>query len=116
MIRRTALLVFIGAFAAMADDALPKAETILDHYIEVTGGKAAYSKRKTEVATGTVEMPAQGLKGTMTRYSADPDKSYSIIELDGIGKIEQGAFNGTIWEKNAMLGPRIKSGEEKNQG
>src|SRR5579871_6794153 len=116
MIRKAALLVLVSAFYAIADDALPKAETVLDHFIEVTGGKAAYAKRKTEVATGTIEFAAQGLKGTITRYSAEPDKSYAIIELDGIGKIESGTVNGTVWEKNPMIGPRIKSGEEKAQG
>lgn len=116
MIRRTALLICAGALFAAADDALPKAETVLDHYVEVTGGKAAYEKRKTEITTGTFEMPAQGLKGTMTRYSAAPDKSYSVIELEGIGKMEQGTLNGIAWDKNPMLGPRIKSGEEKAQG
>jgi len=116
MIRRTALLILAGGLAAVAQDALPKAETILDHYVEVTGGKAAYQKRKTEVTTGTFEMPAQGLKGSMTRYSADPDKSYSIIELEGIGRMEQGTVGGVAWDKNPMLGPRLKNGEEKAQG
>ncbi len=117
MIRTFALITVLGAFVAFgADDALPKAETILDHYIEVTGGKAAYEKRKSEITTGTVEFAAQGLKGTLTHYAAAPDKSYSVIELDGIGKMEEGAINGIVWDKNPMLGPRIKSGEEKAQG
>jgi hypothetical protein len=125
MIRKLAYVGFIGAFACAftgtfiakaADDALPKAETILDHYVEVTGGKAAYESRKTEVATGTVEFAAQGLKGTLTRYAAAPDKSYSIIELEGIGKMEQGTVNGMAWDKNPMITPRIKSGVEKAQG
>ena len=116
MTRKIALLTLAGAFCALADDALPKADTILDRYIEVTGGKAAYEKRKSEITTGTVEFAAQGLKGTMTHYAAAPDKSYSVIELDGIGKMEEGSINGTVWDKNPMLGPRIKSGDEKTQG
>lgn len=115
MIRQIAILGFIGAFTGLADDALPKAETILDHYVEVTGGKASYLKRKTEISTGTVEMAAQGIKGTITRYSADPDKSYVAMELDGVGKIEQGSIGGVAWEKSAMMGPRVKTGDEKAQ-
>jgi len=114
--RNAAFLVLISAFYALADDALPKAETILEHYIEVTGGKAAYANRKTEIATGTIEFAAQGLKGTITRYSADPDKSYAVVELEGIGKMESGSVNGIAWDKNPMTGPRVKSGEEKAQG
>ena len=63
-----------GGIALRADDTLPKAETILDRYIEVTGGKAAYEKRKTEIATGTFEMAAMGVKGTITHYAASPTR------------------------------------------
>lgn len=110
-----AVLAFAGGATLRADDTLPKAETILDHYIEVTGGKAAYMKRKNEVETGTVEIVGQGLKGKMTRYSADPDKTYFVIEFDAIGKMEQGSSGGVAWEKSAMTGARVKSGEEKSQ-
>ena len=53
-------LAFAGVLAA-AD--LPKGETLLDKYIEVTGGKAAYAKIHSEMMTGTMEFPAMGLKG-----------------------------------------------------
>jgi hypothetical protein len=105
----------VGFTALAADDALPKAETILDRYIEVTGGKAAYEKRKTEVAKGMLEMAAQGVKAAVTRYSAAPDKSYSLLEIEGAGKIESGAGNGIAWDNSAMMGPHLKSGEEKAQ-
>ena len=94
---------------------LPKAETILDHYVEVTGGKAAYEQHKTEVLRGTIAFPAQGLTGQLTRYSAAPDKEYSMVELGPIGKIESGVANGIAWEKSVILGPRLKEGDEKDQ-
>ena len=116
MTRRYALLGFFAlAGVAFADDALPKAETILDRYVQVTGGKAAYEKRKNEIATGTMEVAAAGIKGTVTRYAAAPDKSYVTTELEGVGKVEQGTIGGMAWDKNPMLGPRVKSGEEKAQ-
>jgi zinc protease len=98
-----------------ADEPLPKAETIMDRFIEVTGGKAAYDKRKNKVSTGTIEMAAMNLKGSMTRYSAAPDKSYVSMELDGVGKIEQGTTANVAWQKDVMQGARVKSGEEKAQ-
>jgi hypothetical protein len=118
MIRRTAIAILLGSasLAWAADEALPKAESILDRFVEVTGGKAAYEKRKTEIVTGTFAMPAQGLKGTFTRYAAEPDKSYLAMEFEGIGKMEQGTSGGVAWDKNPMTGPRVKSGEEKTQG
>lgn len=94
---------------------LPKAEAILDRYVEVTGGKAAYEQHKTEVLRGTIAFPAQGLTGQLTRYSAAPDKEYSMVELGPIGKIESGVANGIAWEKSVILGPRVKEGEEKDQ-
>lgn len=102
-----------GGIALRADDALPKADTILDRYIEVTGGKAAYEKRQSEIATGTFEIAAMGVKGTVTHYAAEPDKSYMAIDLEGLGKIEQGSSDGVAWEKNVMTGSRVKDGAEK---
>ncbi len=110
-----ATLAIAGGITLRADDALPKAETILDHFIEVTGGKAAYESRKSEVVTGTFELPAMGLKAPLMRYSAAPDKMYTIIEIEGIGKIEQGVTDGVAWDKSAMQGAHVKSGVEKAQ-
>jgi hypothetical protein len=114
---RTVLGVFLGglAVAYAASEPLPKADTILDRHIEVTGGKAAYQKRKHEITTGTVEFTAQGLKGTLTRYATDSDQTYSELDIDGVGKIETGVANGVAWENSELLGPRVKTGEEKNQ-
>jgi hypothetical protein len=37
------------------------------------------------------------------------------IELEGIGKIEAGTSGDVAWEKSAIMGPRVKTGEEKVQ-
>jgi hypothetical protein len=108
-------VILPGSFARAADEALPKAETVLDRYIEVTGGKDAYEKRKTETSTGTIEFPAQGIKGTLIRYAAEPDKSYSAVEIEGVGKLETGTGEGLAWEKSLIAGPRVLNGEEKAQ-
>jgi hypothetical protein len=117
MTRRYVIAALLGftSFGFGQDEPLPKAETILDRFVEVTGGKVAYEKRKNEVATGTLEFKAQGLKGSVTRYTAEPAEEYFVMELDGVGKIESGIDKGVVWEKNLMLGPRIKSGTEKAQ-
>lgn len=126
MIRKLAWMAIAGGLALGAQQnspppapaaaqPLPKAETLLDHFIEVTGGKAAYEKRTNEVTSGSFEMAAQGIKGVMTVYSAPPDKSYTSIEIQGIGKMESGTGDGIAWDKNPMLGPRLKSGDEKSE-
>jgi len=119
MNRRFLLLALAGGLLpgarAFAADPLPSAESILDRYVEVTGGKQVYEKRKTEIAIGTLEYPAQGVKGTITRYEAEPDNYYATLEIPGIGKIEMGVAGGVAWENSALMGPRVKSGEEKQQ-
>jgi hypothetical protein len=116
MNRRLALVLLGSVIPVMAaDEALPPAAAILDRYVEVTGGKAAYEKHKTEIETGTVQFAALGLKGTLSGYSAEPDKHYSTFEVEGVGKVEEGVTSGVAWENSPLNGPRIKSGEEKAQ-
>jgi hypothetical protein len=96
-----------------ADEALPKAETVLDRFVEVTGGKGTLEKHRNEVMHGTFELPAQGVKGSITVYQAAPDKNRSVIELEGIGKIESGSDGVVAWDNSALQGPRVKDGVEK---
>jgi hypothetical protein len=112
MKKRTLLLCFSFAAAALAAD-LPKGEAILDKYVEVTGGKAAYSKVHSDKTTGTMEFKAMGLKGKVTGYSAEPDKKYSEVVLEGMGKMQEGASDGVAWSLSSMQGPHIKEGDEK---
>ena len=100
---------------AQAPAAVPTAESILERYVEVTGGQAAYEKHTTQILTGNVTVPEQGLTGHLTRYSMAPDEEYSIVEFGPIGKLESGVSHGVAWEKTPILGPRVKSGEEKEQ-
>src|SRR6266853_5432252 len=110
---KLALALFLTFPLFCADEALPKADTILDRLVEVTGGKAAYEKHRTEVMHGTFELPAQGIKGTMTVFHAAPDKVRSIIDLEGIGKLESGSDGVVAWDNSALQGPRVKDGAEK---
>jgi hypothetical protein len=59
-----------------------------------------------------VEFPALGIKGSVTRYAAQPDKYYYIVDIAAIGKMETGVNGSIAWENSAILGPRLKSGGE----
>ena len=113
MNRRVSLVLLACGVAGFAADPLPSAESVLDRYIQVTGGKQAYEKRKSEIAHGTVEFPALGIKGSMTRYAAEPDKYYYTIDIEGLGKMETGVNGSIAWENTALLGPRVKTGVER---
>jgi hypothetical protein len=117
-LKRGLLLLIAGAacagfIRAQADAALPKAETILDGFVEATGGKAAYEKMKSDISTGTIEFSANGMKGTLVTYSDASNNNYTAIDLEGVGKIESGVYNGQAWESSALQGTRLKEGAEK---
>jgi len=117
--RNTCTLKFAAALAlasaALAADALPKGDAIMDKYVEVTGGKAAYAKLHSEISTGTMEFKAMGLKGKMTSYSAEPDKRYTEIVINGIGKMLEGSNGQVAWALSAVQGPRVKDGDEREE-
>lgn len=107
-------LACLGFTALRADD-LPKAEVILDRYLEVTGGKAAYEKVHSELTKGTMEFTGKGIKGTIVNWEAEPNKSFTVADLEGVGKVESGSDGEVFWERSALTGPRIKSGEEREE-
>src|ERR1041385_4435794 len=112
--KKIALTLLMSALPVFcADETLPKADTILDHYVEAVGGKAVAEGHKTEVMHGTISFTSNGLKGKMTVYQAAPDKNLAILEIDGIGKIESGSNGEVAWENSAIQGPKVKSGIEK---
>jgi hypothetical protein len=108
-----ALVAAAGARLNAADD-LPKAETILDRFVEVTGGRGAYEKTHSEIATGSMEIVGMGIQGKVSLYSAEPNQSLTEIEITGIGKILEGTDGKVAWSLSAMQGPRLKEGEEKS--
>jgi hypothetical protein len=111
---RNAAVAFAAAVCcgAAAQD-LPKAETILDKYVEVTGGRAAYLKIHNEVGTGTMEMAANGIHGSLKSWHAEPDKSLTEIDIEGIGKMREGTNGAVAWSLSAIQGPHVKEGDEK---
>jgi len=96
-----------------SDGALPKAEVILDKFVEVTGGQTAYAKLHNRVSKGTIDFVGMGIKGATTIYAQAPDKQYTVIETDALGNIEEGTDGEVAWELMAMSGPRIKEGDER---
>ena len=96
-----------------AEEPLPKAEEILDKFVEATGGKAAYEKIHNEKATGTFDFVGKGVKGTVINFRAEPNKMYTRVDLENIGAIEDGTDGETAWTLSALQGPHIKQGEER---
>jgi hypothetical protein len=96
-----------------ADEALPSVQTVIDHWIAATGGRAAWEARHNLVEHATLDLAKQGLKGSLTIYEAAPDKYLGITDLPGVGEIASGSNGEVAWESTALQGPRIKQGAEK---
>lgn len=110
-----ALLLCAAAAPLLAADDLPKAEAIIDKYIEVTGGKAAYQKLHTEVSSGSIEIVGKGIKGSVTNYRAEPNKTFTEMNFEGIGKMQDGSDGKVSWSLSGIQGPHVKEGDEKNE-
>jgi len=91
---------------------MPSGASLLQRYIDRSGGAAAYAKAKNMTVTGTVEMEGRNISGTVAIFE-EGEKSWTGMEFQGIGKIEEGFDGQTAWENSALQGPRILEGDEK---
>jgi hypothetical protein len=110
---KLALALLVACFPLLGADPLPSVQTVMDHWIAATGGRAAWEARHNLVEHATLDFAKQGLKGSLTVYEAAPDKYLGITELPGIGKISSGSNGEVAWENSALQGPRVKQGAEK---
>ena len=100
-----------GATAQKAQ-ASPEAVKILNRYIQVTGGAAAYAKVKTQQMTGKLELKAMGLSGAVTILTKEPNKFFMSQSIGGAGETKV-AFDGkTGWSKDPLGTFRILKGKE----
>ncbi len=105
----------VGCAQPEPETASPKSrgESIVDRYVEVTGGLEAYAKVQNRVTEGLITLPSQGLEMNLTIYAAKPNKTYLIIKSPAVGTIESGTINGEAWSNSLMAGPVLKTGNEK---
>jgi hypothetical protein len=120
--RRLFVLALFAGFATLGQPAargqskpdLPTAETVINQFIEATGGKAAYLKLKTRVITGTFEMPAANIKGTIKVTQASPNKMLFFVDLGPLGEMKKGTDGKDAWELTTVQGERELTGDEKD--
>jgi hypothetical protein len=103
-----------AAPAATAQD-LPAATTIIQRYIEASGGVEAIEGQKARRATGTIEAPAQGIRGDVETLAAPPDKLRLKIVIPGLGEIRSGYDGTTGWLIHPAFGPMVVEGRMLQQ-
>lgn len=90
---------------------LPSVDQILNRYVAAAGGRAAWLKLTSRVTTGTIEVPAANLSGTIELREKAPDRILSEVRISGI-LFRQG-FDGTVgWSDDRQNGLREQSGTE----
>lgn len=83
---------------------LPTVDEVIDHYLSAIGGRGALEKLNSRVSRGSVELQSMGLTGTAEIYELAPDKSTMIINVDGMGTIQQ-TYDGTVaWLQDPLDG------------
>ncbi len=106
-------LLFVAT--ATAQEALPPARTIIDKFIEASGGKAAMARYQSRRAIGRISMPAQGVEGDVEILSARPALMRLRMTIPGVGEIQSG-YDGTVaWSVNPLTGPMLLQGKSFEQ-
>jgi zinc protease len=108
-----ALTIVTGPSPALAaQKAALTAEQVLDRHVEALGGREVLSKITSTVMKGRLEIPNQGLKGTVVSYAKAPNKKLEVVTIDGVG-VQKEVFDGTNgWASDPFNGTRQLSGAE----
>jgi outer membrane lipoprotein-sorting protein len=99
---------------AATQDPLPTADQILERHVAVTGGRAAYEQLKSELRVVSMELKGRDVRFTATVYRARPNRMYTVTEIPGLGKIEEGVDGEVAWSVSANRGAVLKQGAERD--
>lgn len=110
-----ATIAAAGFGVAAQETALPSGESVLDAYVEATGGKAAYEAIRNRMISGRLEIPAVGIVLDMTQYQTAGGRYYTLASSPDLGAVESGSDGETVWTINPFEGgPRVLEGEERS--
>jgi hypothetical protein len=91
--------------------AMPTAEEILSRYLEAVGGRAAWQKLNSRASSGTIDVPAMSLSGTVEIHEKAPNRVLTVVAIGGAA-FRQG-FDGTVgWTDDPQNGLRDQTGAE----
>ena len=113
--RLAAVLLAVGAPVA-AQAPLPKAEELIQKAIAAMGGADMLRKHTESHMVAEFSIPAQGISGKLEAFSAsNPNRTYSVIDIPGIGTIRSG-YDGTVgWSMHPATGNSLITGNALEQ-
>lgn len=114
--KRTVQLFLVAALALLgtsigAED-LPTADEVLEKSLEASGGREAYEKVTSQVTKATLEIVGAGMTADITGYN-DGKNSRQVINIPGMGEMQEGCNGEIAWTMDAMMGPRLLKGAER---
>jgi len=91
----------------------PSAAAILDRYVEVTGGTAAYAGIQNRVSEVRVVHVGMDFEDRAVTYEARPGKTRSFSESEAFGTTQSGIDGELVWFMSENTGPVVEEGEAR---
>jgi hypothetical protein len=108
-----------AAVAAPAAPATPPKlrtpEEILADAVNATGGEAAWNAHKSVHLKVETTLQGMGMGGTGERFQTRTDKSLTIMEMTGLGRVREGNNGKVAWTEDPVQGLRYLDGVEAEQ-
>jgi carboxyl-terminal processing protease len=86
------------------DDKSALARAAIDAYIKAVGGEQALLKVTTRISTGTAEVTAMGLSGTLELFEQAPNQSALILSIEGLGALRNTSHGKSHWLQDPLRG------------
>ena len=96
--------------ATRSADDLPSVSEILGKFVKAMGGEKALRRHTSSYTTGEFSIPSQGMNGTLEVYAKAPNKSLTVVQLEGFGTIKEGFDGKTAWSTDPASGPQVFDG------
>ena len=109
------LAVTTALFAWTSDrvtgqDEWPSGESVMQRYVDVTGGNDAYDKIENRYIKATLEIVNAGIEVEVESWYAKANKLIATMSADAIGTVHKGSTGNVMWSMSDMSGPVIEEG------
>src|SRR6187401_3315584 len=81
-------------------------EEILADAVTATGGAAAWNAHKTAHYTVETTLQGMGMSGKGERFQTITDKSLTVMEMTGLGRVREGTNGKVAWTEDPLQGLR----------
>jgi len=102
--------------AVVKEEKLPSVDELSEKCAKGSGGKEAWSKLKTIVMSGTIEIPTFSLTGKIEIFAKRPNKALQITSVMDGQFVQKQAFDGQNgWKSDPRSGVTVLKGSQLEQ-